>query len=192
MLRTKSRTWEELMTDHPVARRMVIAGASAGFVSGLIGEAQPQDSVVRQPKPVRIPEQIRSSTPEDVRTANALAQIESSEHWASKDSVKLNLYRKRVMPKPGETQPILFLVHGSSNSARSSYDLKVPGKGEYSMMNVFAGYGSDVWTVDHDGYGHSGSSGNNSDIASSVEDLKSAMPVVTQETGRSQAHFYGA
>jgi alpha-beta hydrolase superfamily lysophospholipase len=68
----------------------------------------------------------------------------------------------------------------------------VPGKGEYSLMNVFARYGYDVWTMDHDGYGHSGSSGNNSDIASSVDDLKSAMPVVTQETGRSQAHFYGA
>ena len=40
------------------------------------------------------------------------------------------------------------------------------------MMNVFAGYGFDVWTMDHDGYGYSGSSGNNSDIASGVEDLK--------------------
>ncbi len=55
----------------------------------------------------------------------------------------------------------------------------MPGKGEYSMMNVFAGYGYDVWTMDHDGYGNSGSSGNNSDIASGVEDLKAAMPVLT-------------
>jgi hypothetical protein len=68
--------------------------------------------------------------------------------------------------------PVLFLVHGSSLSARSSYDLQVPGDREYSFMNVFAGYGFDVWTMDHDGYGYSGSSGNNSDIASGVEDLK--------------------
>ena len=47
-------------------------------------------------------------------------------------------------------------------------------------MNVLARYGYDVWTMDHDGYGHSGSSGNNSDIASGVEDLKAAMPVVAQ------------
>ena len=40
--------------------------------------------------------------------------------------------------------------------------------------------GYDVWTMDHDGYGHSGSSGNNSDIASGVEDLKAAMPVVAE------------
>src|SRR4029077_1065991 len=88
-------------------------------------------------------------------------------------------------------QPVLFLVHGSSNAARSSYDLTVPGSGEYSMMNVFARYGYDVWTMDHDGYGNSDSSGNNSDIASGVEDLKAAMPVVAQETGQQKAHFYG-
>ena len=82
----------------------------------------------------------------------------------------LNLWRKRVgAPQAGEPPlPVLFLVHGSSNSTRSSYDLAVPGKGEYSFMNVFARYGYDVWTMDHDGYGRSGSSGNNSDIASSV------------------------
>jgi pimeloyl-ACP methyl ester carboxylesterase len=89
----------------------------------------------------------------------------------------------------------VFLVHGSSNSARSSYDLTVPGKGgslgEYSLMNVLARFGYDVWTMDHDGYGYSGSSGNNSDIASGVEDLKAAMPVVAKETAQAKAHFYG-
>jgi len=32
----------------------------------------------------------------------------------------------------------------------------------------------------------------NSDIASGVEDLKAAFPIVARETGRSKAHFYGA
>jgi alpha-beta hydrolase superfamily lysophospholipase len=58
-------------------------------------------------------------------------------------------------------------------------------------MNVLARDGYDVWTMDHDGYGHSGSSGNNSDIASGVTDLKAAMPVVEKETGQQKAHFYG-
>ena len=98
---------------------------------------------------------------------------------------------EHAAPKAGETQPVLFMVHGSSNSSRSSYDLSVPGKGEYSMMNVFAGYGFDVWTMYHDGYGRSGSSGNNSDIASGVEDLKAALPVVAQATGQQKVHMYG-
>src|SRR5262249_26472692 len=86
----------------------------------------------------------------------------SAEYWAKKDGVKLNLWRKRVSePKPGEAAlPVVFLVHGSSNSSRSSYDLTVAGKDEYSLMNVLARYGYDIWTMDHDGYGRSGSSGN--------------------------------
>jgi pimeloyl-ACP methyl ester carboxylesterase len=126
-------------------------------------------------------------------TPASAADIWSAEYWAKKGEVKLNLWRKRVgAPKRGEAAlPVVFLVHGSSNSTRSSYDLTVPGKGEYSLMNVLARYGYDVWTMDHDGYGHSGSSGNNSDIASGVEDLKAAMPVVMKETGQQKAHFYG-
>jgi alpha-beta hydrolase superfamily lysophospholipase len=58
-------------------------------------------------------------------------------------------------------------------------------------MNVMARAGYDVWTMDHDGYGRSGSSGNNSDIASGVEDLRSAVPVVMHETGQARMHFYG-
>ncbi len=123
----------------------------------------------------------------------ATDDIWSCEYWANKGSVKLNLWRKRVgAPKPGEKpRPVLFMVHGSSNSTRSSYDLSVPGKGEYSFMNVMAGYGFDVWTMDHDGYGRSESSGNNSDIDSGVEDLKAAIPVVLKETGVQKMHFYG-
>jgi alpha-beta hydrolase superfamily lysophospholipase len=125
--------------------------------------------------------------------ANAETDIWSAEYWAHKGGVKLNLWRKRAgAPKQGETPlPAVFLVHGSSNSARASYDLTVPGKGEYSLMNVLARAGFDVWTMDHDGYGRSGSSGNSSDIASGVEDLKAAMPVVMQETGQRQPHFFG-
>lgn len=148
------------MADH--SRRAVIAGAGAGLV-GFVSDAQGQ---------------------------TAKPDMQASEHSANKGNVKLYLYRKRVVPAAGHIQPVLFLVHGSSNSSRSSYDLQVSGKA-YSMMDVFAGYGFDVWTMDHDGYGRSGSSGNNSDIASGVEDLKAAMPVVLRETGRQKVHMYG-
>jgi pimeloyl-ACP methyl ester carboxylesterase len=129
-------------------------------------------------------------------TAANTGEIQSTEYWASKPGpqgdVKLNLWRKRLgAPGTGAARPVLFLVHGSSNSSRTSFDLSVPGKGDYSLMNVFARYGYDVWTMDHDGYGRSGSSGNNSDIASGVVDLTAAMDVVARETGRSKFHFYG-
>jgi pimeloyl-ACP methyl ester carboxylesterase len=166
------------MNEHQIARRTLItstglgigAGLGAGLVSGLA-----------------------SAQAEVAAAEPAAANIWSHEYWAHKGDVKLSLWRKRLgAPKSGEAAlPILFLVHGSSISARSSYDVTVPGKGEYSMMNVFAGYGFDVWTMDHDGYGYSGSSGNSSDIASGVVDLEAAIPVVMQETGQQKLHFYG-
>jgi len=153
------------MTDHD--RRTVIKSAGLGVGAGLLSGIAPA-------------------------AAAAEGEIWSAEYWAMKGGVKLNLWRKRVSaPAPGDAKPAVFLVHGSSNSARSSYDLTVPGKGEYSLMNVLARDGYDVWTMDHDGYGRSGSSGNNSDIASGVEDLKAAMPVVAKETGQAKVHFYG-
>src|SRR6202795_1671280 len=160
------------MNDHHIARRTLITRAALGLGAGLVSGAASPGIAAAEP---------------------AAANIWSREYWAGKDDVKLNLWRKRLgAPKPGETPlPVLFLVHGSSMSARSSYDLSVPGKGEYSLMNVFAGYGFDVWTLDHDGYGYSGSSGNNSDIASGVVDLEAAIPVIVQETGQQKMHFYG-
>ena len=153
-------------------RRALLQGAGAGLSAGLLAG-------------------LTGST--FAQAGAAEGDIWSKDYWAKKGDVKLNLWRKRVgAPRPGEpARPVVFLVHGSSNSSRSSYDLTVPGRGEYSLMNVLARDGYDVWTMDHDGYGHSGSSGNNSDIASGVTDLKAAMPVVEKETGQQKAHFYG-
>src|SRR3954451_6227830 len=116
-----------------------------------------------------------------------------AEYWAEKGPVRLALYRKRIgAPQPGEApKPVLFLVHGSSNSALPSYDLTVPGKGEYSLMNVFARLGYDVWTLDHENYGRSTRTDANSDIASGVQDLIVATDLIRQETGQTTAHMLG-
>jgi alpha-beta hydrolase superfamily lysophospholipase len=114
------------------------------------------------------------------------------EYWTTKQrngrEIKLAMYRKRLDETP---RPVLFMVHGSSNSARSSFDLPVPGRTDYSMMDAFAHYGFDVWTMDHEGYGKSSRTDGNSDIASGVEDLKAAMIVVTRETGQGRCDFIG-
>jgi alpha-beta hydrolase superfamily lysophospholipase len=124
--------------------------------------------------------------------AAAEGEIWSSEYWAKKGDVPLWMFRKRVgAPKAGEpSRPVLFLVHGSSVTSRT-FDINVPGHGEYSVMNEFARYGFDVWTMDHENYGKSGRTSGNADIASGVEDLKVAMDVVARETGRQKYHFLG-
>jgi alpha-beta hydrolase superfamily lysophospholipase len=158
--------------DRFVARRAVIKGAGLAVGGGLMSGLAPA-AMAQQKEPG--------------------AALWSGDYWAKKGDVSLCLYRKRVgAPVPAEpARPVLFLVHGSSISSRPTFDLDVPGRGEYSLMNVFARRGFDVWTMDHENYGRSSRTSGNSDIASGVEDLKAATEVVRRETGRERMHFCG-
>jgi hypothetical protein len=130
---------EKTMTnlDHPLPRRAVIKGAGLGLAAGTLAQAMPMQSAV-------------------AATAEG-DEIWSSEYWAKKGDIPLWMYRKRLGAlKAGEaSRPVLFFVHGSSVSSRV-FDLNVPGHGEYSVMNEFARYGFDCWTMDHENYGSPG------------------------------------
>jgi pimeloyl-ACP methyl ester carboxylesterase len=128
-----------------------------------------------------------------VEPASAAETFWAAHYQARKGDATLALYRKRLhAPVAGQPKlPVLFLVHGSSVSSLPSFDLTVPGAGEYSLMNVFARWGFDVWTMDFEGYGKSTVTAGNSDIASGVADLKAAMPVVERETGQTRFNFMG-
>jgi pimeloyl-ACP methyl ester carboxylesterase len=117
--------------------------------------------------------------------------VVAREYWTDKDGVKLWVYRKHF--EGAEKDPPfgrLFLVHGSSYSGKTMFDLQVPQR-EYSVMDHFARLGYDVWTMDHEGYGHSDRTAGNSDIQSGVEDLAAAMKVVRRETGSAKLAFFG-
>ena len=109
------------------------------------------------------------------------------------ETIPLVVYRRRAQAptQAGPALPVLFLVHGSSTSALSSFDLSVHTPGDYSLLDVFAGYGFDVWTMDHEGYGRSARTSGNSDIASGVEDLRAAAALVERETGQRRLHLCG-
>jgi pimeloyl-ACP methyl ester carboxylesterase len=155
-----------------LARRAVIKGAGLGLVAGGMAGALPVQNA-------------------DAATVDG-SEIWSSEYWTKKGDIPLWMYRKRLgAPKPGEpSRPVIFFVHGSSVTSRV-FDINVPGHGEYSVMNEFARYGFDCWTMDHENYGKSGRTSGNADIASGVEDLKAAVEVVARETGRQKYHFLG-
>jgi pimeloyl-ACP methyl ester carboxylesterase len=82
-------------------------------------------------------------------------------------------------------------VHGSSFSSRPGYDLQVPGQPDYSVMDMCAGFGFDVWTMDHECYGRSTRTKSNADIAGGAEDLWAAAQVVARETGHDKCTYYG-
>jgi alpha-beta hydrolase superfamily lysophospholipase len=155
-----------------LARRAVIKSAGLGLVAGGMAGTLPVQNA-------------------DAATVDG-GEIWSSEYWTKKGDVPLWMYRKRLgAPKAGEpSRPVIFFVHGSSVTSRV-FDINVPGHGEYSVMNEFARYGFDCWTMDHENYGKSGRTSGNADIASGVEDLKVAVEVVARETGRQKYHFLG-
>src|SRR5690348_1333080 len=110
-----------------------------------------------------------------------MGAIVCNEYWVKKGTVDLFVYRKRADTVRDPNRPVLFLIHGSSLSALPSYDLQVPGRDDYSVMDFFCRLGFDVWTMDHEGYGRSSRTQSNSDIACAVEDLKAVMPLVENE-----------
>jgi pimeloyl-ACP methyl ester carboxylesterase len=117
-------------------------------------------------------------------------RISSQEFWANKNGIRLWVNRKYREGTAGQ-RPILFLVHGSSYSAKTMFDLQVEGRDDYSMMDHFVRLGYEVWTMDHEGYGHSDRTDGYSDIEAGVVDLKLAMDIVVRETGQSTAVFFG-
>jgi pimeloyl-ACP methyl ester carboxylesterase len=163
------------MSDLELARRGVIRGAGLALLAAGLGDV---------------------AAPQNAAADDKASEIWSSEYWARKHGaqgdVPLWMFRKRLgAPKPGEPpRPVVFFVHGSSVTSRA-FDLTLPGKGEYSVLNEFARYGFDCWTMDHENYGKSGRTSGNSDIASGVEDLKAAVELVARETGRTKFHFVG-
>jgi pimeloyl-ACP methyl ester carboxylesterase len=118
----------------------------------------------------------------------------SAEYYVNKGAIRLYVYRKCASePQPGQApRPVLFLVHGSTVSGRNTYDLQVPGRDDYSVMDHFAKLGYDVWTVDHDGYGRSGwTEGSNSGVRSGADDLALVLPFVLETTGVKQVQMFG-
>ena len=72
------------------------------------------------------------------------AEIWSQEYWALKGDIKLYMWRKRVGDPTQDSapKPVLFLVHGSSFSGPTGFDLQVPGKPDsmsgHSTMKAMA------------------------------------------------------
>ena len=130
------------------------------------------------------------AVPVHAATPTPAGRIVANEYWADKNGVKLAMYRKRL-EGTGPSAPKLFCVHGSSYSGKTMFDLQVPNREGYSMMEHFARLGYDTWTIDHEGYGRSDRTAGNSDIQSGVEDLAAAMKVVQREGGAAKLAFFG-
>jgi len=116
-----------------------------------------------------------------------------SEHWTTKKTpdgdVRLFVWRKR--PANVSKGAILW-VHGSSVQSVPVFDLQIPGKPEYSVMDWFARLGYDTWCLDCEGYGRSDKwRPVNADISCGADDIAAATDYISRETGQ-KVLLYGS
>lgn len=76
-----------------------------------------------------------------------------AEHWVEHGGVRLYVWEKYLEAPAGK--PVVVLAHGSATAGRESFDLQVPGKPSYSLMDFLAREGFDVFALDARGFGRS-------------------------------------
>ncbi len=117
--------------------------------------------------------------------------VKGTEHWTRKGEVKLFLWEKCVGDADKAAGIVLF-VHGSSMASQPTFDLRVPGRPDSSVMDWFARRGFNTWCVDMEGYGRSDKHrDNNAPIAQGADDLFAAATCIRALRGAKPLLVYG-
>jgi pimeloyl-ACP methyl ester carboxylesterase len=130
------------------------------------------------------------------QAAEARSAVSGKEHWIHKggtgsEKVRPFLWRKAQTSSGPRLGTVLF-VHGSSMASQPTFDLKVPGRPDSSVMDWFAARGFDTWTMDHEGYGRSDKSRPiNCDIANGADDLAAGSEYILKTSGAKKLLVYG-
>jgi pimeloyl-ACP methyl ester carboxylesterase len=125
------------------------------------------------------------------KTASRANVVTGRAHWTGKGEVKLFLWEKCV-GNPKRAKGIVLFVHGSSMASQPTFDLKVPGRPDSSVMDWFARRGYDTWCVDMEGYGRSTKDRDNkADIAQGADDCLAAANYIRGLRGDRPLHVYG-
>jgi alpha-beta hydrolase superfamily lysophospholipase len=129
----------------------------------------------------------------------AAAEVVGTEHWATKrvggETIRIFLWRKRLRDPAAEglRRGTILFVHGSSMAGTPVFDLRVPGKPEYSVMDWFSRLGYDTWCLDCEGYGRSDKQRPiNFDVSTGADDLAAATEYMAGVAAESRVLMYGA
>jgi len=118
------------------------------------------------------------------------ADVTGVEHWTHKGEVRLFLWEKYVGAPEGK--PAVLFVHGSSMASQPTFDLRVPGRPDSSVMDWFARRGFVCWSVDMEGYGRSDKHRDIfCDIANGADDLAAATDYIQKTHGIASFATYG-
>jgi pimeloyl-ACP methyl ester carboxylesterase len=118
--------------------------------------------------------------------------ISGTAHYAVRDGLRIYLWEKY---KPGsedsfaKSGKVALLVHGGTWSGRPDFDLQIR---DYSLMELLAANGYDVWAIDIHGYGHSDKTDKDwSGVQSAAADIDAAVEYMTRLRGVSKVDLLG-
>jgi pimeloyl-ACP methyl ester carboxylesterase len=118
------------------------------------------------------------------------APVTGVEHWTKKGDVRLFLWEKFVGAP--DNKPAVLFVHGSSMASQPTFDLKVAGRADSSVMDWFARRGFVCWSVDMEGYGRSDKNRDiTCDIANGADDLAAATDYISRTRSVQDFFVYG-
>jgi pimeloyl-ACP methyl ester carboxylesterase len=123
----------------------------------------------------------------------ARAAVSGKEHWISRGGENVRLFLWQKLPAAGaQRRGTVLFVHGSSMASQPTFDLKVPGRPDSSVMDWFGARGFECWCMDHEGYGRSDKSRPiNCDIANGADDLAAGSEYILKTAGAGKLLVYG-
>jgi pimeloyl-ACP methyl ester carboxylesterase len=121
--------------------------------------------------------------------AAAQTPIASAEHWVEKDGIKIYLWEKFAGTPSGK--PVVMLAHGSATAGKESFDLQVPSRDGYSLMDFLSREGFDVFALDTRGFGRSTHPDGHFTTQQASEDLDAAVDYVLKLRGAKRVNLLG-
>ena len=118
--------------------------------------------------------------------------ISGKAHYASREGLRIYLWEKYKSGSEDSfdrTGKVALLVHGGTWSGRPDFDLQIR---DYSLMDVLATNGYDVWAIDIHGYGHSDKTDKDwSGFQSAAADIGAAVEYITKLRSVSKIDLLG-
>ena len=111
------------------------------------------------------------------------------EHWVDNGNIRLYVWEKCVGNPAGK--PVIVLCHGSATAGKESFDLQVPGKPTYSLMDVLAQGGFDVFAPDVRGFGRSTHPEGHMTTMEASQDLNAVVDFILKVRGVKRVNLLG-
>jgi len=119
--------------------------------------------------------------------ALAASEVVGVEHWVENAGTRVYVWEKFADKPAGKK--IVVLAHGSATAGKESFDLQVPGKPSYSLMDRLAREGFDVFALDTRGFGRSTHPDKHMTTGQAKDDLKATIDYVLKLRGASKVNL---